>query len=279
MKTTVYVDVLFFINFSMDFITLWLSALITSRRRSAIRLSLAACVGGIYGILCVLLSLSTTATYLLSALISLAMCIIAFGFCSSFWGLLKQCGLIWGCGALLGGMMTALLSIGTNTPVNGVHGTKASLICAAAIIAVYFTARIIISAKSKKSVIVKARWKNREVSFSALCDSGNLMRDPLCKDPVIPVSKEITEKLCGKTISDSLLSMDTVILSENDICIRMFPHRTQSKNEILCGFVPERVTIINGKDKKSVKCILAPKNCKKDYFAGHAATVPVSLLP
>lgn len=279
METTIYADLLFLVNFSMDFITLWLSALLTSQRRSALRMSISAAVGAAFGILSVLFPLGRALTVLLAGGVSIIMCLIAFGF-GGIICVVKQSAIIWGCGALLGGVMTAVLSIGSvSSPTYKTGGGILSVIAAAAVIAVYVTVRIICNSKGKKTVSVKARFKNKELSFTALCDSGNLMRDPLSGDPVIPVSIEIIEKLCGKKAAAALINMDTYALLGFGITVRIIPRKSESGSEICAGFIPDSLTVICGKQKKNARCILLPKDCKKDYFAGCAATVPSSLLP
>ena len=192
METTVYADVLFLVNFSMDFITLWLSAILTSEKRSALRMAIAASIGAIFGIISVIFPFNRILTVLCAGGISIIMCLVAFGF-SGILSVIKQSALIWGCGALLGGVMTAILSIGSISTLSyKTGGGLLSVIAAAAIITVYVTVRLICNTKNRKAVTVKARFKNKELSFSALCDSGNLMRDPLNGDPVIPVSLEIS---------------------------------------------------------------------------------------
>ena len=278
LETTVYADVLFFVNFSMDFITLWLSALITSRERSALRMSLASAFGGIYGVLSVFFSLSGTLSYITAFAVSTAMSFIAFGY-GGLSSLLKQSALIWGCGALLGGIMTAILSMGSAYYETGASGgSMLSVVAGVAVIIVYFTVRMISSARGRRCVTVEVSFRGQKDSFQALCDSGNLMRDPLCGDPVILISSEITEKLCGSDINRALLNLDTRVLSEKGIPLRIIPHKSTDKKEVLAGFVPDGVTVISDKKKHSVHCVLCPIGTDKKYFAGCAATVPHALL-
>lgn len=279
METTVYVDVLFFVNFSMDFITLWISSLISSAHRSALRMSLGAAVGALYGVLSVFLNINGALTYIFCGAISIIMCLIAFGTGGGFFSVMKQSSLIWGCGALLGGAMSALLSLGSSSAAPPSHkGGAMSLAAAGAVVFVYISVRLICNVKNRRSVTVNAVWKEHSVSFTALCDSGNLMRDPLSGDPVIPVSDEILRKLCGKRVTDSILDLDAKCLCDLGVSLRLIPHRGDGGSGIIGGFVPDSVTLIFEKKKKTVRCILAPKRCPKNYFAGYAATLPSSLL-
>jgi len=283
LETTLYADVLFLINFSMDFITVWLSAIISSRKRSPLRMTLSASIGGLYGVLCAYFSLGGVQSIVSAALISLLMCLAAFGTLGSALSFFKQSALIWGCGALLGGVMTALLSLSQSpyqeTVGAGASGGMLSVIFALSTAAVYVGIRIFCSLKDRKTVFITATWRDRTATFTALCDSGNLMRDPISGDPVIPVSKEIASKLCTKAICSALLTFDTAVLCEQKVNMRLIPHRTDGKNDIIAGFIPDEVTVTYEKKKNPVRCILAPRNCSKDYYGGHGATVSPALLP
>ncbi len=255
--------------------------MISSKRRSALRMSLSASVGALYAVISIIFIKNTLLTYISCAIISVLMSIIAFGYSKSIFSLIKQSALIWGCSALLGGMMTALLSIGSTQGTVSPNGadSKLKIVFAVAIIAVFIIVRLMTSAKSKKSVTVKAILKNRQVTFSALCDSGNLMRDPISGDAVIAVSDHIIQKLCGKDLTDAMLSLDLSLLSESGLRIRIIPHRTANGSDTLAGFAPDEVTVISEKRKHRVQCILIPKKCDKNYFAGYSATVPTTLVP
>lgn len=244
-------------------------------------MSLSASVGALYAVLSIIFIKSTLLTYLTCALVSIIMSIVAFGVGGNFFALIKQSTLIWGCSALLGGIMTALLSIGSCTDTVHQKGSdgKFKIVFAVAIIAVFIIARIMTSSKSKKSVTVKATLKNRQVTFDALCDSGNLMRDPISGDPVIPVSSQIIQKLCGKELTEAMLSLDLSILSQSGLKIRIIPHRTECGSDTVAGFAPDSILVTSGKNKNNAKCILIPKKCDKNYFAGHSATVPLTLVP
>lgn len=280
LETTIYADVLFFVNFSMDFITLWISAILTSRPKSALKMCLGAAVGGLYGVLSVIFHISGTLTYFLAGTVSILMCIIAFGFDSIF-SLLKQSAIVFGCGALLGGVMTAVLSLGGSYEAENYQksGGITGLLACASVVFVYITVRLICNTKNRKYARVLIKWKGRDISFFALCDSGNLMRDPFSGDPVILLSKETLAGLCGEDITEAILSLDGETLSKNGISLRLIPHRSDSQSSIIGGFVPDLVTVECNKRKNRVRCVIAPRVCPENYYAGYPATLPASLLP
>ena len=277
--TTVYADVLFFVNFSMDYITLWLCALLTSSERRALRLCMGSAIGALYAVLSLFLNLSPLFSYICAGAVSILMCIAAFGVGTGVFGLIRQSALIWGCSAMLGGIMTALLSLGSQSHVISPGGGPLSFVLATGVILAYGIMRAFKHSKDQGTVTLKAQWMGKMIEFSALCDSGNLLRDPISGDCVVPVSRHVIDELCGKELCSALLTMDTAFIESKGISLRLIPHRDLSTTGILCGFLPERLSVLKNKKEKSIRCILAPLECSKDYFSSCAASIHPSLIP
>ena len=79
MQETVYCDVLFLIDFSIDFLALYICGKISLKRMSSIRLSLASAIGAVFSVLILALSFHRIINLLLGLLICTLMCRIAFG--------------------------------------------------------------------------------------------------------------------------------------------------------------------------------------------------------
>ena len=109
----VYADLLFLIDASMDFLTLFLCGKCTRRKLSAIRLLLGACTGALGSVLLLYLPQNRILTVLMSVLFSCLMVLLTFGKMGGILSFMRQCVLVWGCGALAGGILTILLSLGT----------------------------------------------------------------------------------------------------------------------------------------------------------------------
>ena len=74
----IYADILFAINFSMDFISFFITSMIMRRKINKKRILLASAFGGIYGVVDILLNLDTIISIVVSVLSSLIMCLIAY---------------------------------------------------------------------------------------------------------------------------------------------------------------------------------------------------------
>lgn len=280
MTTTLYADVLFLINFSMDFISLWASSLLGGRPRKALRMSLAAAVGALYGVISVVFGISGVAAYLSAAAVAAVMCIISFGLCGGAAGILRQSALIWICGALLSGIMSAILRFTQSAEVPlPQKGSPAVILFAATGAAAIAAARLIRRTKRAKKVFVYVEYHKSSVSFEALCDSGNLLRDPISGDPVITVSSRTVDSLCGKDATRALCTCDTETLVRLGIPVRVIPRKTADSSTIACAIVPDKAYIKTDSGRKSeVRCLISPADCPKNWFGGCAATVPSELI-
>ena len=75
---TVYIDVLFAINFSMDFLALFLTNLILFKKIHKVRILIASLIGGLYGTLEFFVDLNFMWTIVTNIAVTFLMCTIAF---------------------------------------------------------------------------------------------------------------------------------------------------------------------------------------------------------
>lgn len=279
LETVLYADVLFAINFSMDFISLWAAALLGCKPRRALRMSAAAAFGGIYAVVSIVIGVYGPWQYIFAAVASFLMCLLSFGICGGLRGLLKQSALIWGCGALLGGLMTAVLSLGRGGTVYTGSSSGSIWIGAAAAAAgaVYITVRLITAKKGAGPLPLCIEYAGNRIRLNALCDSGNLMRDPISGDPVILLSAVLGRKLVGSENARALLACDAEKLSERGIRFRVIPMKNSCGGTLCAAFRPDKVTVGSGRRVQTVQCLVALADCTAVYFGGFPATAPASI--
>lgn len=270
METVLYADILFMVNFAMDFISLAASAALGARERSPAKISLASALGAVYAIAATVSGINTIPQYVLWAIVGGAMCIISFGY-GSFVSFARQCIIFLGCSALLGGIMTAILSLGssTNMPV----------IVISSVVVLFFIIKALRERAGCKSLKIKVCLNNKVATFEALCDSGNLLRDPFSGSPVILVSHKALYNILSQDIIDALLQCDTDKLTKASIRLRLIPYGNADNSGILCAFVPDNVTVSLGTRKARRPCLVAVSPHHTTYFAGFAATAPSVLIP
>ena len=106
MTEEIYGDVLFLINFSMDFLSLYIAGKIMHFKMSAWRVILGASVGAVYGVCSLLFDLGALFNNVITVLVMVMMCAIAFRF-GSFRNFAATAALFCGISMLIGGIMTA----------------------------------------------------------------------------------------------------------------------------------------------------------------------------
>ena len=252
---TVYADVLFLVNFSMDFLTLYLTGRLTGKTMRRRNLLLAAGVGGAVGTLLLAVRAPERLTVLLGLLLSVGITRIAFGAFGQRRRLLRDSLIVWGAGALLGGIMTFVMSLGQPTAeASGARFPEAFALCFG--IALLLT-RLTKTARGQKSLPVSAEADGITLHFEALCDSGSFAADPMTGLPAILVRREALGELMP--------------LLEREDCplrLRLIPVDSVGGSRLLRGFIPDRL-FVNGKEESAVLA-----ECGESAFAGYDALLP-----
>lgn len=271
MEQILYADILFMINFSMDFITLYLTSRLTSGPPSGYRTALSAASGGIYATLATALGIYGTASVLTAGIVSAVMVLIAFGYGSGTM-LLRRTAVFWGLAMLLGGAMSAICSLGNNDfPGNSPSGETTVLFAGTTLCLLFVKA--IAHFKKRKVVSVKVTLSGKSTVFEALCDSGNLISDPLSGTSVI-----IADSSVVKQIAPELCTSPSSIPDYLSTKIRMIPVTGVGGGGLLTGFVPDLVSVTDNKKEKKCSAIIAISDIGKTFFGGYPANIPMSLL-
>lgn len=288
-EQTIYGDIYFLINFSMDFLCLYLVSAILHTKVGTVRLSLAAAVGAAYALAALLPYRSLPLRLLCDLLTPFTVCFIAFGFGKP--GLfIKRTALFFAVSFTSGGIMTALYYFvnkflkSREIVINGSVETVYSeiplwvfVLCAAfcALLSVIWSR---ISAKAAKTAVahISVTSPNGRHEFDALVDSGNLLTDPLGGLPVIIVEKSLAVEIMPSEIgrlafSFSLSSGKTDGFGKS---LRLIPYKSISGSGVAVGYIPDSVAV-NGNE---VAAVIASINEDGRDFSGYRAIVPSALL-
>lgn len=250
MCTEIYGDVLFLIDFSIDFLVLFATAKILHIKFNAPCTALASCLGGVYSVLSLLIrhgAVSVACSLAAAVLI----CLIAFGI--GFPKTLGKAALsFFALSALLGGTVTAcyslldsLLSADTFQSTNSVSLPVFVAVCLACFALAFVSGKIFAPAVTQKTVRLKICTNNTSIEVCLLVDSGNLLVEPISSLPVAVVKKSLLEPI----LTDEI---DT-----KNVKIRVVPVKTATGNDLLVGFVPDFACIITGREKnKAVNCVV-----------------------
>lgn len=284
MGQTVYVDLFFLINFSMDFLCFFLSNELIGGRFSLPRALLASVLGGIYANVSLFVLHGGIAELAVDLCVCVIMCALAFYKQGSL--IAHTCVYI-AISTVLGGFMTALFSLFNkmNIPLYEVEedGIGAWLIVIFAVISgacTLFGGKFFRRKTARRYVDVQITLGGASKRISAFCDSGNLLRDPISGNMCVIVDADALRGVLPENVIKSAESKnaDTASFPE-DIArrIRLIPVGTATGRGMLLAIRADRVYICDKNKKREVNALVAlcklEKNCE-----GCEALVPSELM-
>lgn len=204
MEDTVYIDILFFVNFIANYLILTACAKILRHNENVWRMRLGAAVGALYAVFIFFPRL--TAIYSLGARIIFAFTIVAISYkYTGFKGFLKNTILFFGvCFLFGGGVMAFYYLVGSVWGLRFVNGViyfhlplplflSFILLCYAAI---RILTLLLFWQRNRSSLHkICIRVNGGDITTTALLDSGNSLLDPLSQSPVVVVEYDAVRSL------------------------------------------------------------------------------------
>lgn len=263
MEQTLYGDILFLVNFTMDFLTLYITAAIGHRKIKTVRLCLSSAVGAIYGVAACFMSGPVIFTIAVNLIVSYIMCLIAYEK-----RILPCYALFYGIGCLLGGAMTAFfgfLSGMSGTPTVSASEDVRTLpgkiplgwmaVTALVIgIAAIAGGRFVKKKSSARDCRVSVITDKGSFVFDGICDSGNLLKDPMSGRAVIVLRKKEMIDVLPDELRAAFENEDPSILTRLDAgaaSIRLIPSSSVGGSRLLMGYLPKRISI-DGVEKSAI---------------------------
>lgn len=279
MVSDVYADLLFLVNFSMDFLCAYLTASLLRRRAVPWRLFAASALGGIYAVAALFWRMSPMGAVAADVGVCLVMCVLLFyerGVPLRFLAL--SCAIFVGVSMAMGGMMTALFNLLNRAgfPVREMgeerDGISAWLFAAAAGISTVMGLRggkLLRRSAARRFARLSITLGERTVEVQALIDSGNLCRDPISGKPVVFLDPMRARSLLGtaQRVTDS---------PELARRFRLIPVETVNGKQLQSAYLPDRMTLTDGGGTHEIDALFAPA----ETLAGagvYGAIVPSSL--
>lgn len=256
MKQTLYGDVLFLVNFSMDFLTLYITAGILHRSVKKARFALSAAIGGIYGVAACFMGGPLIFRIAVNIAVSVLMCYIVFGK-----RMLVPCALFYGTGCLIGGAMTAIFGMidslpGTQTVfVDGAYRTVSGDIplgWSAVVAAVIAIPALILGRQAGRrretaEYRITIAFAGHRAELSGICDSGNLLTEPLTGRPVVILTGEAMKRLLPEELSRWFISGDPLAMPEIPAeyirSVKLIPAESVGGRKLLAGLLPDSLTV------------------------------------
>lgn len=281
MTTVLYADVLFLINFSMDFISVYLSSKLLSEAQNTLRFTLASVIGAACATLMTAQSPPVMAQIPLTLILSAVMSAVAYGKNNSISSCLVRTAALWGSGALIGGLVTAVCSLGENSNMTAslhppVQSGKYIFILVLSVLFCVFLIRAIKPKFAESKVKLRIVLLGRSTEITALVDSGNLASDPIGKNPVIFVSHEVVEEIMGKENTDSILQGKYEGVSEDlKKRIRLVPISSEGGRKIVSCIRPDSVEICKGTKHHKVEALVGITENGQNFYGGEGALAPL----
>lgn len=199
----IYGEYLFAENFITGALLLLLTAWAFGTQISKLRIVCGALLCGAAGFL-IFLPLSGLAAVLLRLAICAGVCAIGFG-AKSLRSLLRQAGLFLAMTFLSGGGAMALLLWQQVPAVSGSGAlymaplTYMKLLCFGLLAFgfSYWTVRLVHSARLRRTLCgtLHVKMEEESLSFTAMIDSGNYLKEPISGKPVVLIGKQAAERL------------------------------------------------------------------------------------
>ena len=269
MQQEVYADLLFLINFSMDFLCLFLTSRILHHRLSPIFAALASALGGVYSILALFIVNVPFLQLLLDLLVCSLICIL--GFLSAKQSIKQYFRIIAVyilCASALGGIMTAMFNLFNklNLPIN--HGGDhisawlflllASISGITALKGTKFLRRL----SSGKITDVEIIFCGQKLRLRGMTDTGNMLRDPILGKPVIVTDICTTAPILPTAIHQAVTQNKIEYLSDlppqYSGKVRLISGKSVSGDCLLIGLVPDKIVIYNSRGAINISALFAP---------------------
>lgn len=275
--TVIYADVLFLINFGMDMISLWLTMMIVRQKSTVLRLFFGAFIGGVFGVLSVLIGGGWLLSFLLSFFVSALMIIVVSSSKLKFLSYLKYTVILWGIGALIGGIVSAVCSLGGTDSFETTSRNAPFFILALGAALSSGVVRLISSFRSRKKCSITINAFGTTVTSDCLIDSGNLLKEPISGSPVMFVSRSLF-KSASKDIPLLTKGVEELenLSPELKLKTRIVPVQSVGGEKIRLATFPDDVTIHIGKENKKVRCAMILEDTQN--FGGTHALVPESII-
>jgi sigma-E processing peptidase SpoIIGA len=180
------------------------------------------------------------------------MCIIAFGV-GSFTSLIRRYVILWLGGILLGGIMTFLMSSGTMDVYSDAlkSDTSPFAVIPAGILLLFISVRAVSSAPKVRFATVAITFRKVKLDLRSMCDTGNLLEDPITGRPVIVICEKAARRLFFSAEYEYLTGEATEIPNSLEGRTYVIPARSVSGDVLLRAVRPDSITV-NGNERRAL---------------------------
>lgn len=289
MTREVYVDILFLINFSMDYLCLYICARVLHRKMRLARMIPAAALGGLYSVISLFLDFSSIISVLTDCAVCLAMCAIFFHEKGRKpRSLLLTTFLYIGISMMTGGCMTAIFNLLNKLELpfeliesDGISTYLFALLAAIAGVISLKSGQLISKKSSVRECSLYVKFCGQDFEFSGFSDTGNLVRDPISGKAVIFLDRSVIEKKQSLGFLDEFAKGN---MSPDAPCksLRLISLRTAAGSTIAVAAMAEsiRIEFTDSKNKQgsiTLDALISPTDIGKGA-QGYNAVIPAEII-
>ncbi len=292
MEQTVYIDLYFLINFSMDLLCFLLVSKLLSYKLSITRILAASVFGGVYACLSLFFGVYGIWSFILDTLALVFMSVIAI----MKKGALRQSAIYTvvyaAVSIVLGGFMTVLFSafnkigldrlLGNENDADGVSVWIFAILAIVGGICSAYSTRFFRRKSARRECRVKIVFGQNQTVLHGLCDSGNLLREPVFGKLCIVAEREIVERILPEKIKKIIRGELLCELGEySKLKISIIPTATVNGEGILYAVMPDSLSINMGNGWCEVDAFVAlgEINSKKELIGALVPTELTIALP
>ena len=253
---TIYIDIIFLENLFMNFIILFATGIILKSQKQILRVFLSSTIGAIYAILMYIYELEVYSNIFLKIMLSITMVEIAFN-PKNIKSFMKFLTIFYLTSFTFGGVAFAFIYfispkniLFNNGKLIGIYPIKTILfggIVGFIIITISF--RSIKKKFTKEDIIcsIKIIINNMEKNINCIIDTGNFLKEPISKAPVVVVNRDSLRELIPNTILNNvkeIINGEDIQIGEFSERIRIIPFTSLGKaNGLLLGIKADSAKI------------------------------------
>lgn len=260
MEQTVYLDLLFLINFSMDFLTFYLASKILSLPLSMPRALVASALGGIYADASLFLPFGYIICLACDLIACSLMCAVAYGK-RGRWSEVPFYSLVYFAVSMaLGGFMTAIFNLLNRAGLSELFGAEDAssdgislwlffLLAAISGILTFLGGRFFRRRSSFRVAELTVSYDGKQATLRAFVDSGNLLREPIGGRACVVVSAASLDGVLPSELmslsEQSGLSFSQIPELDRDSArrIRLIPSKTANGEGMMLGVIPDALRV------------------------------------
>lgn len=261
----IYADDMFVLNLIIDYFLLLATAKLCALPLKRHRFALSAAIGALYAVLLLWPRFQPLATPAAKLGLGLLMAILAFGTQA---GVLRPYLIFLLVSAAFGGAVYAVTLLAGTETENGLFTPLSMRVLVLSFAACYCVLTFYFSHFKKRALRethqIKLTLNGRNLSFTALSDTGNELYDPVSGLPVMVIGKAEGEKLLPKALTDALCDGPAAFMAALPFYdglqtrFRLVPYAAVGHSAgLLPVFRPDRLTI-DGKAEPALLVGLAP---------------------